>query len=95
MSNRTVEPGTGPPTRAVPEWSRVANPAMAWQALAMNPEEDPPEGPYGSRKWRPRVVPDQPPRLAAPLAGVAVYGVAAGLLWLLALRRFEREGREE
>ena len=95
MSHREIVPATGPPTRSFPEWSRVANPVMAWQSLAMNPEDDPPVGYNGSRIWDPTVFPKQKPHLTAPLAGVAAYGIAAGLLWLLALRRFEREGREE
>jgi hypothetical protein len=95
MSHRAIVPATGPPTRSFPEWSRVANPVMAWQSLAMNSEDDPPNGDYGYRKWDPTVFPKQKPHLTAPLAGVAAYGIAAGLLWFLALRRFEREGREE
>jgi hypothetical protein len=77
-----------------PEWSRVANPVMGWQELAMTPY-DPPDGFNGFREWYPRLVPDKKPQLMAPLAGVGVYALAAGLLWWLALRRFEREGRTE
>jgi ABC-type transport system involved in multi-copper enzyme maturation permease subunit len=95
MSHRAIEPGSGPLTKAFPEWSRVANPVMAWQSLAMNPVDDPPVGYNGSRLWDPTVFPKQKPQLTAALAGVAAYGIAAGLLWFLALRRFEREGREE
>jgi ABC-type transport system involved in multi-copper enzyme maturation permease subunit len=77
-----------------PDWSRVANPVMAWQELAMSPD-DPPGGYNGLRPWKPRWAPDQPPNLMLPLAGVAAHGLAAAVLWWLALRRFDREGREE
>ena len=77
-----------------PEWSRAVNPLMAWQALAMSPE-DPPGGFNGMRPWKPRWVPDEPPHLQLPLVGVGAHGLLAALLWWLALRRFEREGREE
>jgi len=80
--------------QGIPDWSRMVNPVMAWQELAMTPD-DPPTGMYGMRDSTPRWLPDQPPRLLDPLKGVAVYGIAAGLLWWLALRRFEREGRED
>ena len=74
-----------------PDWSRVVNPVMAWEALAMTPKETGND----SGQWNPLFLPDHPPRLMAPLAGVVLYAAAAALLWWLALRRFEREGREE
>jgi hypothetical protein len=67
---------------------------MAWEELAMTPD-DPPGGYNGMREWHPRVRPERWPDLRPPLAGVLLYGVLAGGLWLLAVRRFEREGREE
>jgi ABC-type transport system involved in multi-copper enzyme maturation permease subunit len=82
------------PAHEYPEWSRVVNPMMAWAELAMTPEDDE-RGMNGFHKWEPRWTPDRPPRLLAPLAGIAVHGFAAALLWWLALRRFEREGRED
>jgi ABC-type transport system involved in multi-copper enzyme maturation permease subunit len=94
LSYRAPTPGGGV-TTVYPAWSRVANPGMAWEELAMTPAEDPPDGYNGSRKWRPRVSPDEWPDLRPPLAGVLLYGLLAGGLWLLAVRRFEREGREE
>ena len=95
LSHRQADPNGGPTTKVFPEWSRIANPLMAWQALAMNPEDDPPGGYMGFREWRPHVLPDQRPNLIAPLSGVLLYAASAGLLWLLAVRRFDREGREE
>jgi hypothetical protein len=95
MSRKVTTP-TGGYRIEYPTWSRVVNPVMAWQELAMTPEDpDPPRGPYGQRLWNPRILPDQTPKLLAPLAGVALYAAAAGGLWWLALRRFDREGREE
>jgi hypothetical protein len=85
--------GSGISMTVYPEWSRVANPVMAWQELAMSPD-DPPGDYNGYRRWRPRFVPDQPPNLVLPLGGAAAHGLAAAILWWLALRRFEREGRE-
>jgi ABC-type transport system involved in multi-copper enzyme maturation permease subunit len=85
---------SGGVTTVYPAWSRVANPGLAWAELAMTPD-DPPTGYNGSRNWWPRFFPDQWPDLVAPLAGVLLYGLAAGGLWLLAVRRFEREGREQ
>jgi ABC-type transport system involved in multi-copper enzyme maturation permease subunit len=95
LSYRVAEPNGGPAVKVYPEWSRVVNPVMAWQALAMNPEDDPAGGYNGLRDVKLRVLPDKRPKLMAPLAGLALYGMSAGVLWLLALRRFNREGREE
>jgi len=77
-----------------PDWSRAINPVMAWQELAMTPAD------RGDRHMDlsdlvPRLLPDHPPRLMAPLAGVILYAGAAALLWWAAMRRFEREGRED
>jgi hypothetical protein len=85
---------SGGVTKVYPTWSRVANPGMAWEELAMTPD-DPPGGFNGLREWHPRVVPDRWPDLAPPLAGVILYGLTAGGLWWMAVRRFEQEGREE
>ena len=80
-------------TRIVyPEWSRAMNPIMGWQSLAMTPEEKPVY--VGKQEKYLRLVPDQWPRLLNPLAGVALYGALAWLCWVLALRTFEKEGRE-
>jgi ABC-type transport system involved in multi-copper enzyme maturation permease subunit len=77
-----------------PDWSRAINPVMGWQELAMSPDE------LGGTRLpapglRPVFLPADSPRLLAPLIGVGAYGIATGLLWWFALRRFEREGREE
>jgi ABC-type transport system involved in multi-copper enzyme maturation permease subunit len=76
-----------------PDWSRVINPVMAWEELAMTPGDA--DGSSRQRDWYPRFLPEQPPRLVAALAGVILYAAAAGLLWWLAVRRFDREGRED
>ena len=94
MSHRLPSANSGH-TIEFPAWSRVANPVMAWEELAMTPDE-PPTGYNGMRDWQPpRLLPKRSPSLLAPLAGIGIYGVATACLWLLALRRFEREGREE
>jgi hypothetical protein len=80
--------------REFPEWSRIVNPVMAWEELAMTPNDED-RGFNGFRIPRMRLVPDEPPRLRAPLIGVAIYALLAGALWWAAVRRFEREGREE
>jgi hypothetical protein len=74
-----------------PEWSEIVNPVMAWEVLAMTPRETA----TGSAFWQLSLFPDHTPQLLAPLASIVLYAVAAGLLWWLALRRFEREGRED
>jgi hypothetical protein len=97
-SAERVRPGTGSTEsgKLFPAWSRVINPAMAWQALAMTPEEQP-RSKYAHREWewRFRVFPDRRHDLMPALAGACLYGLGAGVLWLLARRRFEREGRNE
>jgi ABC-type transport system involved in multi-copper enzyme maturation permease subunit len=77
-----------------PTWSRVVNPVMAWQELAMTPD-DPPNGYNGQRYWFPRFGPVGTPELLPALAGIVIYGGAAVGFWLLARRRFDREGCEE
>jgi ABC-type transport system involved in multi-copper enzyme maturation permease subunit len=74
-----------------PRWSQVVNPVMAWEQLAMTPNDTG----VNSGKWPGQFLPDHPPQLKASLAGVALYTGAAALLLWAALRRFEREGRED
>jgi len=96
LSHRVLEPNSQIMTKVFPTWSRVVNPLMAWQELAMNPIDDPAGYDMGYRKWRPPyLLPDYTPNLTVPLTGILLYAFAAGVLWLLAVRRFEREGREE
>jgi len=96
ISHRVLDPNSQTMTKVFPTWSRVVNPLMAWQELAMNPVDDPAGYDMGYRKWRPPyLMPDYTPSLIPPLTGVLLYGSAAGVLWLLAVRRFDREGREE
>ena len=81
--------------RVRPAWGPIVNPALALYELSMEPEQ---EARYNYNSYQPHpllLTPKEQPRLLAPLAGVTLYAAAAGLLWLLALRRFEREGREE
>jgi ABC-type transport system involved in multi-copper enzyme maturation permease subunit len=92
MSHRERTP-SGESRTEYPKWSRVISPVMAWQELTMSPD-DPLAGSNSARGFHPRIIPDHHPRLLAPLVGVGIFGIAAGLLWLLAVRRFEREGRE-
>lgn len=79
-----------------PEWSRLANPLMGWQRLTMSSDEESLGHIQVDGKWpfRVRLLPEQPPKLLAPLAGVGIYSLLAGGFWYLALRRFESEGRE-
>lgn len=80
----------------LPSWSRVANPVMGWQELAMSPDVlSPTRDNSRPGGFHLRLLPEQSPHLFAPLLGVGIYAVTAAGLWLLALRRFECEGREE
>jgi ABC-type transport system involved in multi-copper enzyme maturation permease subunit len=94
MSN-TVGSSSGAAVKVYPTWSRVVNPVMAWQELAMSPH-DPPGRYNGLREGGFHFMPNRPtPAIVAALGGVLLYVAAAGVLWLRAVRRFEREGREE
>jgi len=80
-----------PARQDYPAWTRTLNPLLAWGRLAFPYNYSSPEryifGPENNR-W-PLLFTDLAPALACPL----LYTVAAGLLWLAAVRRFEREGR--
>jgi ABC-type transport system involved in multi-copper enzyme maturation permease subunit len=93
MSQRVPTPSGGL-AKEFPDWSCVVNPALTWRELAMTPDYLP-DGHNGLRKWKLRALPDNPPRLLAPVTGVLLFAFASGGLWLLALRRFDREGRDE
>ena len=79
--------------RERPKWGPIVNPALALYGLSMEPNQVPRYRGTGPHDFL--LVPEVPPRLAAPLAGVILYAAAAGGLWLLAMRRFDREGRED
>jgi hypothetical protein len=73
-----------------PGWTRVLNPLLAWGRLAF--PYDYSAGRYvwgGSEDGWPLTFADLAPALACTL----LYTVAAGVLWLAAVRRFEKEGR--
>ncbi len=94
MSYREPTPN-GRYTTVFPEWSEAANPLMGWQQLTMSPGDETPTSPSLVDQIRSRLLPTKAPHLLAPLTGIGIYALAAGALWLLGLRRFEREGREE
>jgi ABC-type transport system involved in multi-copper enzyme maturation permease subunit len=73
-----------------PAWTRVINPLLAWGRLALR--YDSAAGRYvwgqGDGAW-PVEFGDVAPALLCPV----LYAGAGGVLWLLAVRRFEKEGR--
>jgi len=74
-----------------PGWSRVVNPLLSWGRL--NFRYDYAAGRYvwggdPETSW-PLTFDDLGPAIACPL----VFALAGGLLWLAAVRRFEKEGR--
>jgi ABC-type transport system involved in multi-copper enzyme maturation permease subunit len=81
----------GEPVRPdYPGWSRMANPLLAWGRLAFR--YDYADGRYvwghGDGAW-PVGFDDLWPALLCPVA----YAAVGGLLWLVAVRRFEKEGQ--
>lgn len=83
------EPG-GPARPDYPAWTRVINPLLAWGRLVFR--YDYAAGQYvagGTRDAWPIAFGDLGPALLCPV----LYAGVGGLLWLLAVRRFEREGR--
>ena len=79
-----------PPRADYPAWTRVVNPLLAWGRLAFRYDYS--AGEYvwgrGDNAW-PVQFGDVAPALLCPV----LYAGAGGLLWLLAVRRFEKEGR--
>ncbi|HKB01755.1 MAG TPA: ABC transporter permease subunit [Gemmataceae bacterium] len=73
-----------------PAWTRVLNPLLAWGRLTFRYDWF--GGGYvwgtGTASWPIRFA-DLAPALVCPL----LYAAAGGLLWLAAVRRFEKEGR--
>jgi ABC-type transport system involved in multi-copper enzyme maturation permease subunit len=81
-----VEAGTAD----YPAWSRVINPILAWGRLAYWYDYNAEHYSWGpaSNAW-PLTMDDLVPALLCPI----VYAAIGGLLWLAAVRRFEKEGR--
>jgi hypothetical protein len=79
-----------PPRSDYPAWSRVVNPLLAWGRLTFHYDYG-----AGTYAWGrdeaafPLTFEDLAPALVCPLA----YAAVGGLLWLAAVRRFEKEGR--
>jgi ABC-type transport system involved in multi-copper enzyme maturation permease subunit len=73
-----------------PGWTRVVNPLLAWGRLAFGYDyrADRYVWGEGSQAW-PLMFADIAPALLCPL----LYSIVGGLLWLAAVRRFEKEGR--
>ena len=73
-----------------PAWTRAINPLLAWGRLAFRYDYS--AGQYvwgqGDAAW-PVTFGDVAPALLCPV----LYAGAGGVLWLLAVRRFEKEGR--
>ena len=90
-ANAEYVPQPGMPARLdYPAWTRVLNPLLAWGRLAFRYDYS--AGEYvwgrGHDQW-PVAFADLAPALLCPV----LYAAVGGLLWLLAVRRFEREGR--
>jgi len=73
-----------------PAWTRTMNPLLAWGRLAFPYDYSTKHYVFGpeEKRW-PLTFADLAPALACPL----LYSIAAGLLWMAAVRRFEKEGR--
>ena len=73
-----------------PGWARTLNPLLAWGRLTFHYDYS--RGRYawgdGPAAW-PLTFNDLAPALLGPL----LYATAAGVLWIAAVRRFEKEGR--
>jgi hypothetical protein len=72
-----------------PAWTRVVNPLLAWGRLAFRYDYFVGEYVWGRTDNWPIGAGDVLPALLCPV----LYAGIGGLLWLLAVRRFEREGR--
>jgi ABC-type transport system involved in multi-copper enzyme maturation permease subunit len=85
-----VAHGSAPPRQEYPDWTRVLNPLLAWGRLAFryNYSVGQYEWGRGYDAW-PVGFADIAPALLCPV----LYAAVGGLLWFLAVRRFEREGR--
>ncbi len=80
----------GAPRMDYPAWTRVVNPLLAWGRLTFAYDYDAGRYVWGrdDEAW-PLTFGDLAPALLCPL----LYASVGGLLWLAAVRRFEREGR--
>ena len=79
-----------PPRPDYPSWTRTLNPLLAWGRLAFRYDYSAGEYVWGHDEtaW-PVGFGDVAPALLCPV----LYAGVGGLLWLLAVRRFEKEGR--
>jgi hypothetical protein len=79
-----------PPRADYPAWTRAVNPLLAWGRLAFRYDYTAGEHVWGQEEdaW-PVGFGDVAPALLCPV----LYAGVGGLLWLLAVRRFEKEGR--
>jgi ABC-type transport system involved in multi-copper enzyme maturation permease subunit len=72
-----------------PAWTRVLNPLLAWGRLTFRYDWFAGRYVWGGGDGWPVQFADLAPALVCPL----LFAVAGGMLWLAAVRRFEREGR--
>jgi ABC-type Na+ efflux pump permease subunit len=77
-------------TADYPAWSRVLNPILAWARLTFGYDYGAEHYSWGTDDgaW-PLTMDDLVPALLCPI----VYAAVGALLWLAAIRRFEKEGR--
>jgi ABC-type transport system involved in multi-copper enzyme maturation permease subunit len=85
-----VEKPDQPPRLDYPGWTRVANPLLAWGRLTFSYDYSESRYEWGQDEdgW-PVTFEDIGPALLCPI----LYAGLGGLLWLAAVRRFEKEGR--
>ena len=78
-----------------PAWSRVINPLMTWDGLIFGGDRTPLTASGTSvAQTEDRQVALVRDRCLASLGGVAFWFLVAGFFWWLAVRQFEREGRD-
>jgi hypothetical protein len=84
---------TGQMFKRYPRWSEAVHPYLLWRSAAMS-QKDPGRGSpdYDSVPIRFRPSDSHDPTFA--ILGIALYGASAWMLWYLARRRLESEGRE-
>lgn len=84
----------GLPTRVRPAWGSIVNPALALNELAMSEPPAYRHLNYGDSIHPLQFIPTRPGRVVPAIIGALVYAGIGWVLWMLALRRFEKEGRE-
>lgn len=84
-----VDRPDAPPREDYPAWTRVLNPLLAWGRLTFRYDWSGGRYVWGGEQAWPVEFQDLAPAILCPL----LFAAAGGLLWLAAVRRFEKEGR--